>query len=54
MAFNNDTCPQKNPACYFMGRPCHFINNIAGHALDGLQRATGFDVEDVCGRILLV
>ena len=42
------TCPQKNSACYFMGCPCHFIDNIAGHALDGLQRATGFDVEDMC------
>ena len=39
---------QKNPACYFMGCPCHLIDNIAGRASDGLQRATGYNVEDVC------
>ena len=33
--------PKKNPACYFMGCPCHLVHNVA-------CKASSFDVEDMC------
>ena len=38
----------RNPACYFMGCPCHLLHNIASHALEVLYRVSKFDVEDMC------
>ena len=38
----------KNPACYFMGCPCHLLHNIACHASEALHRVSKFDVEDLC------
>lgn len=39
---------QQNAECYFMGCPCHFVHNVAGHASESLQKSAGFDVEDIC------
>ena len=39
---------QEYRECYFMGCPCHLVHNIASHASECLQRAKGFDVEDIC------
>ena len=38
----------RNPACYFMGCPCHLLHNIASHALEVLYKVFKFDVEDMC------
>ena len=38
----------RNPACYFMGCPCHLLHNIASHASEVLHRVSTFDVEDMC------
>lgn len=38
----------RNPACYFMGCPCHLLHNIASHASEALHRVSKFDVEDMC------
>ena len=34
----------KNPACYFMGCPCHLLHNIACHASEALHQVSKFDV----------
>ena len=39
---------QEYRECYFMGCPCHLVHNIACHASECLQKATGLDVEDIC------
>lgn len=39
---------QKNPACYFMGCPCHLVHNVACRASSAFSDVTGFDVEDMC------
>ena len=38
----------KNPACYFMGCPCHLIRNVACKASSAFSNVSGFDVEDMC------
>jgi hypothetical protein len=37
-----------NPACYFMGCPCHLVHNVACRASGSLAKQSGFDVEDMC------
>ena len=39
---------QKNPACYFMGCPCHLVHNVACKASSTFSDVSGFDVEDMC------
>ena len=45
---------EKNPACYFMGCPCHLVHNITCRASNKFGAVSGFDVEDVCGHLLLL
>ena len=39
---------QKNPACYFMGCPCHLMHNVACRASSAFSAVSGFDIEDMC------
>ena len=38
---------ERNPNCYFLGRPCHILHNTAGKASAKLKEVSGFDVDDL-------
>ena len=37
-----------NPACYFMGCPCHLVHNVVWKASSSLGAISRFDIEDTC------